>query len=127
MRARDDDGADLGRHESLQLGSDALYRAARLHVRVEEIAGDEEEIDLLGEGEIDGGLEGRELSLSLGARLFAEIVVSSAQVDVGGMNQPQHPVVRLASLAVTVRTSQRGVCHTLPAPESERDASEAPP
>jgi hypothetical protein len=33
-------------------------------------------------------------------------------VDVGGMDQPQHPVVRLASLAVTVRTSHRGVCHT---------------
>ena len=97
--ARDDDRPDLGGDEALQLGGDALHRAARLDVRVEQVPGDQEEIDLLGEGEIDGGLERRELALPLGGRLFAEIVVSRAEMDVCGMDEPQHPVVRLASLA----------------------------
>ena len=112
VRARDDHRADLGLDQPLELGRDALHRAARLDVRVEEVAGDQEEVDLLGQGEVDGRLERRELALTLGAGLLAEIVVSRAQMDVCGMDQPQHPVVRLASLAVTVRTSQRGVCHT---------------
>ena len=111
MGARDDDRPDLGVDKPLELGGDTLDRSTWLDVRVEEIPRDQEDIDLLGESEIDGGLERRELSLSLGTRLFAEIVVSCAEMDVGGMDQPQHPVVRVASLGVTVWTSQRGDGH----------------
>ena len=64
-------------------------------------------VHLLGQGEIDGGLERRELALSLGGRLLAEIVVSRAEMDVCGVDEPQHPLARLASLAV-VRTIDPG-------------------
>ncbi len=103
--ARDDHRADPAVDQPLELGGDALDRPPRLDVRVEQVAGDQEQVHLLGQGEVDGGLEGRELTLPLSAGLFAEIVVSRAQMDVGGVDEPQHPVVRLASLAVTVRTT----------------------
>ena len=48
---------DPGLGEALELGGDALDRAARLDVGVEQVAGDEEQVDLLGEGEVDGGLK----------------------------------------------------------------------
>ena len=50
--ARDDDGPDLRDRQPLQLGRDALHGPARLDVRVEQVAGDQEEVDLLGDGEI---------------------------------------------------------------------------
>ena len=68
--ARDDDRPDPRLGEALQLGGDALDRAARLDVGVEQVAGDQEEVDLLGQGEVDGRLEGRELALALGGRLL---------------------------------------------------------
>ena len=46
--ARDDDRADPGLGQALELGGDALDRAARLDVRIEQVAGDQEEVDLLG-------------------------------------------------------------------------------
>ena len=48
--ARDDDRPDLRLGQPLELGRDALHGAARLDVRVEQVAGDEEEVDLLARG-----------------------------------------------------------------------------
>ena len=79
---------DVG--QARELGGDALDRAARLDVRVEQVAGDQEQVDLLAEGEVDGGLEGRELALALGGRLLAEIVVPRAEMDVRGVDDPEH-------------------------------------
>ena len=95
VRARDDDAPDPGVGEPLQLGRDALDRPARLDVRVEQVAGDEEEVDLLRDGEVDGSLEGRELAFALSGRLLTEIVVSRTQVDVSGMDDPEHRDVGL--------------------------------
>ena len=115
--ARDDDRADPGPGQSLELRGDALDRAARLDVRVEQVAGDQEQVDLLGERQVDGGLERGELALPLGGGLLPQVVMPRPEVDVCGVDQPQHPVVRLASLAVTGRDDTRW----------SMDASEAPP
>ena len=72
----------------LQLGGDALDRAPRLHVRVEQVAGDQDEVDLLGDRQVDGRREGGELPLALGGRLLAEVVVARAEMDVGGVDDP---------------------------------------
>ena len=77
--ARDDDRPDPRLGQALELGRHALDRAPRLDVRVEQVAGDQEEVDLLGEREVDGRLERGELPLALGGRLLAEIVVSRAR------------------------------------------------
>ena len=106
--ARDDDRPDPGIGQPLELGGDALDRAARLDVRVEQVAGDQEEVDLLGEGKVDGRLEGRELALALGGRLLTEIVVSRAEMDVRGMDDPEH---RGAAFASSRSRIDRGVCH----------------
>ena len=88
MRARDEHGPDARIDEPLQLGGDAFHGTARLDVRVEEVAGDEEQIHLLDEREIDRTGERRELSFTLRGGLLAEIVVSRAQVDVSGVDDP---------------------------------------
>ena len=90
MGARDDDRPDPRLGEPLQLGRDALHGAARLDVGVEQVAGDEEEVDLLGEGEVDGRLEGGELALPLSRRLLTEIVMACAEMHVRGMDDPEH-------------------------------------
>ena len=74
--------------EALELGGDALHRAARLDVAVEQVAGDEEQVDLLGEGQVDGRHEGRELALALRGGLLAEVVVARAEMDVRGVDDP---------------------------------------
>ena len=38
--------------------------------------------------QVDGGGEGGELALTLGARLLAEVVVAGTEMDVGGMDDP---------------------------------------
>ena len=88
VRAGDDDRPDLGVGQALELGGDALDRAARLDVAVEQVAGDEEQVDLLGEGEVDGRHEGRELALALGRGLLTEVVVARAEMDVRGVDDP---------------------------------------
>ena len=92
----------------LSSAATALDGAAGLDVRVEQVAGDQEEVHLLGQGEVDGGLERRELALSLGGGLLAEIVVSRTEMDVCGVDEPQHPVVRLASWLSRSGRSSRG-------------------
>ena len=88
VRARDDDRADLGFGQSPELRRDALDRSLRLDVAVEQVTGDQEQVDLLGKREVDGGGECRELALTLGARLLAEVVVAGTEMDVGGMDDP---------------------------------------
>ena len=105
--ARDDDRPDPGLGQALELGGDALDRAARLDVRIEQVAGDQEEVDLLGQGEVDGRLEGRELALALGGRLLSEIVVSRTEMDVRGVDDPEHQVAAFASSRS--RMDDRGV------------------
>ena len=72
--------------QSLQLRSHALDRAARLDIAVEEVAGDQDQVDLLRDGEIDRGDECGELAFSLGAGLLAEVVMAGAEMDVRGMD-----------------------------------------
>ena len=64
----------------------ALHGSARLDVAVEQVAGDQEQVDLLGERELDRRDEGGELALALRRRLVAEVVVARAEMDVGGMD-----------------------------------------
>ena len=130
VRARDDDRPDPRVGEPLQLRGDALDRAARLDVRVEQVAGDQEEVDLLGEGEVDGRLECRELALALRRRLLAEIVVAGAEMDVRGMDDPEHRGAALPPRGSWLE--DRGVSRA--GPDADRrvagrgdGASEAPP
>ena len=51
--ARDDDRPDPRVGQALELGGDALDGTARLDVRIEQVAGDQEEVDLLGQGEVE--------------------------------------------------------------------------
>ena len=55
---------------------------------VEQVASDQYEIDLLGEGQVDGRDESGELPFALGARLLAEVVMARAEMDVSGVDDP---------------------------------------
>ena len=88
MGARDDRGPDAGLDEPRELGGHALDRAPRLDVRVEQVAGDQDEVDALRDREVHGGREGRELPFALGSRLLSEVVVTGAEMDVGGVDDP---------------------------------------
>ena len=90
MRSRQDHRPNRGKGEALELGGNALDRASRLGVRVEQVARDQHEVDLLGEGEIDRRRERSELTLALGGRLFAEVRVTSAEMDVRRMEKAKH-------------------------------------
>ena len=90
VRARDDHGMDPSPGQATELGGRALDRASRLLIGVEKVAGDEDDVDLLGQREVDGSAERLELSLSLGGRRLAEVVMSSAEVDVGHVQQSRH-------------------------------------
>ena len=68
----------------------ALDRAPRLHVRIEQVAGDQEEVRALRQGQVDCGPERRELPFPLRGRLLAEIVMPRTEMDVRGMDDPQH-------------------------------------
>src|SRR5947208_317942 len=83
----EDDGPDRGEGQSLDFGGNTFDRAARLRVRVEEIATDEDEVDFFGEGEVDRRRKRRELPLPLGRGLFAEISVTGTEVDVRRMKE----------------------------------------
>jgi hypothetical protein len=87
-----DHGPDPGARQPGQLSGDALDGSAGLGVGIEQVARDEEEVELLLDREVDGGLEGGELALALRSRGVAQIGVTSAEVDVRGMEQSEHPV-----------------------------------
>jgi hypothetical protein len=89
--ARDEDGPDLRRGQAGELRGDALDRAPGLGVGVEEVAGDDEQVELLADREIDRGLEGGELALALGRRGIPQVGVTSAEMDVRGVEQSEHP------------------------------------
>ena len=86
--ARDDDRPDAGQGQTLELLGHPLDRSARLDVRVEQVAGDQEEVDLLGQGQVDGRPERRELAIPLGGGLHTEVVVTRAEMDVRGVDDP---------------------------------------
>ncbi len=86
--ARDDDGPDARLDQASQLGGDALHGTARLHVGVEQVAGDQDQVDALRDGEVHRGGERRELTLALGSRLLSEVIVTGAEMDVGGVDDP---------------------------------------
>ena len=88
--AGDDDGADRGSGDATELGGHAFHRSARLRVRVEEVAGDEEQIDRLGNGEVDRGSESCELAFAKNRCSLSEIGVPSPEVDIGGVKQTKH-------------------------------------
>jgi hypothetical protein len=84
---------DTGAGQAAQFRSDAFDRAPRLRVRVEEVAGDQEDIDLLGHRQLNGRLEGCELAFAEDGGTLAEIRMSGAQMDVGSVQQPQHRTI----------------------------------
>jgi hypothetical protein len=88
VRARDDDRPDLRIGQPLELRGHALDGAPRLDVAVEQVSGDQEQIDLLRERKVDRGREGGELPLTLGTGLFTEIVMPGTEVDIGGVDDP---------------------------------------
>jgi hypothetical protein len=83
VRARDQDGPDASLDEPPKLRGDPLHGAARLDVRVEQVARDEHEVHRFGKGEVDRRPEGRELALALRGGLLPEVRVARAQVDIG--------------------------------------------
>ena len=95
VSARDDDRTDRSIGQALELARDAFHRSARLRVRVEEIASDQEQIDLLRQGQIDRRTEGIELTLSLSGGLLAHVGVASAKVDICGVQESKHPRAHL--------------------------------
>jgi hypothetical protein len=97
MGARDDDRADPRLGQTLEFGGDALDRATGLDVRVEQVTGDQEDVGLLADGGIDRCLEGCELAFALGGRLLSQIVVSRTEMDVRGVDDPEHRVAAFAS------------------------------
>ena len=110
MRAGDDDRPDPRLAEAGQLGGDALDGSFGLRVGVEEIAGDEEQVDPLLDREIDS----RELALTLGCRGFSEVGVTSAEVDVRGV---EHRSIRLLLASCpSSRAKRRGELAPAPAP-----------
>ena len=90
MGARDDHRANRGVGEALELRCHPLDRTAGLGVGVKEVTGDEDEVDLLGERDVDGCPEGRELALPLDGRLLAEVGVAGPEVNVGRVKKAQH-------------------------------------
>ena len=90
MGARDQDGPDPGLDESGELVGDAFHGAARLHVVVEQVAGDEDEVHAFRDGEVHGGHERGELPLALGRRRVPEVGVPGAEMDVRGVEQSEH-------------------------------------
>ena len=94
VRARNEDGPDAAVDEAPELAGGALHRAARLDIGVEEVAGDQEQVDPLRQGEIDAGDERGVLPLALRRRLVAQVRVPRPEVDIGRVEQAQHRRLR---------------------------------
>jgi hypothetical protein len=106
VRPGDDDGPNPRPAQPLELGGNPVDRTARLGVRIEQVAGDEEDVDLLRDRQVNRGLECGELPLALGRRGLAEVIMAGAEVDVRGVKQSEHPVA--AGLPVPFGSEQRG-------------------
>src|SRR5207245_2241344 len=124
VRAGDDHRPDLRGDEPLQLGGDALDGTLGLRVRVEEIAGDEDHVDLLDDRQIDRSLECGELPFALRGGLLAEIGMARAKMDVGGVEQSEHPVALPSSPSPGEAGWPQIACPSL---AGGSGASEAPP
>src|SRR6185436_9323511 len=79
----------------------------------------------LGDREVDGGRERGELPFALRGGLLAEVGVASAEVDVGGVQQSEHPV-GAGLLSRHVRSGWLARSPARPRP-IRSGASEAPP
>jgi hypothetical protein len=90
VRARDDHRGDLARHCLGQLTGRALDGSPGLRVRVEQVTADQDQVDLLGDGQVDRPLERAELPLTLVGRGRPEIVVPSSKVHIGHVQQTRH-------------------------------------
>ena len=90
MRAGYNHDGDVPLHETTELSSGAFDRATRLAVRIEEVAADQNKVDLLGYREIDRSLERIELALTLGGRSGAKVVVARSEMNVGHVQQARH-------------------------------------
>ena len=101
VSARQQGHAHAGVGEALEFGGDGVDRAGRLRVRVEEVAGHDEEVDALGESELDRRAESRHLALPLRDSDRSEVAVSGPEVDVGGVEEAEHR--RLRSSPASVR------------------------
>ncbi len=75
-----------------QLRGHPLHRAPWLDVGIEQVTGDQEQVHLLRDRQVDAGAERRELALALGRSSLAEISMASAEVDVRGVEQSEHAV-----------------------------------
>jgi hypothetical protein len=126
--AGDDDRADLRRGKPGKLGRDAFSGSPRLGIRVEEVAGNQEQVDPLLDREVDRRLEGRELALALGRRLIAHVGVAGPEMDVGCMDDAEHRRLLVPPLLSTER--RRGWrANSLGSRDAARGpgASEVPP
>ncbi len=88
--ARDEDDRDAGRDDGLQHGRDTLDQGPRLDARVEQVAGDQEEIGGRGQDELADLLERRELAFPLLARRVAQERVARTEVNVGRLDETEH-------------------------------------
>ena len=70
----------------------ALHAPTGLAVRIEQVAGDEEELDALRDREVDGRPEGRELALALGGSDVTEVGVTRAEMHICCVQEPEHAV-----------------------------------
>jgi hypothetical protein len=90
-----DHGADPALREARELGGDTLHRSPGLRVRVEEVPRDEEQVHLLGDGQVHARPERLELALPLGGGGLAEAWVAGAEMHVGSVEESQHAVTNL--------------------------------
>ena len=124
------DGPDAGLDEPLELGGHALDRARGWTFESNRSPAIRTRSTFSARARSTVGREGGELALALGSRLLAEVGVARAEMDVGGVEQPQHPVVGGPPWTVAVRT-----CATRDVAGPDRTAgaargsgaSEAPP
>ena len=92
MGARDDHRPNARPHQPRQLRGDPLDEPRWLGIRIEQVAGNQEDVDLLAEGEVDSRLERGELALALPRRCVAEVRVARPEMDVRGVQDSEHPV-----------------------------------
>ena len=88
--ARQDDGAYARLDELPEPRRDPFDRGARLDRGLEQVAGDQHEVDRSGDRQLDRSLEGEELALALVAGTFAEGQVSGTEMDVGRLEDTEH-------------------------------------
>ena len=90
VRARNDDRPNRALDQAPQLGADALHGAARLGVRVEQVARDQEKIDPLLQGDVHRPAERGELALELRGGPLPKVRMTSAEMNVSRVEESKH-------------------------------------